>query len=126
MLSTLKTYAWIIATADSKTPSKTKESIKGKIIIRLDWGVWDLNSVSSKCPATMLAASRTDRVKGRIKFLINSINTMKGIKIKGVPSGTKCANILFGVFSQAYTICPSQRGRAKEIVNVKCLDAVKI
>jgi len=43
----------------------------------------------SKCPATILAARRTDRVMGRIKFLTNSIKTIRGIRAAGVPDGTR-------------------------------------
>lgn len=39
----------------------------------------------------MFAASRIDRVKGRIKCLIDSIKTINGAKTNGEPSGTKCA-----------------------------------
>ena len=37
----------------------------------------------------MLAANRTESVRGRITLLIISINTMKGIRGYGVPMGTK-------------------------------------
>jgi len=47
------------------------------------------NSESSRCPATMLAVNRTDRVIGRIKLLVISISTIKFISIDGVPIGTK-------------------------------------
>lgn len=47
----------------------------------------------SRCPAIMLAASRTDNVIGRIMFLIDSINTIKKDKGIGVPRGTKCVNM---------------------------------
>jgi len=40
-----------------------------------------------RCPAIMFALSRIARVKGRIKFLINSIIIMKLIKGVGVPVG---------------------------------------
>lgn len=43
------------------------------------------NNVNSKCPAIILAVNRTVRVMGRIIFLIDSIQTMNGINIKGVP-----------------------------------------
>jgi hypothetical protein len=43
----------------------------------------------NKCPATMFAASRTDKVIGRIMILVNSINTMKFIKGTGVPCGVR-------------------------------------
>lgn len=40
----------------------------------------------------MLAVSRMAKVKGRIISLIDSMITIKGIKIKGVPWGVKCEN----------------------------------
>ena len=43
----------------------------------------------NRCPATMLAAKRTERVIGRIKFLTSSIKTISGIKGAGVPDGTR-------------------------------------
>jgi len=55
--------------------------------------VWLPRSVINRCPATMFAISRTDRVIGRIKFLIDSIKTINGIRAPGVPEGTMCANI---------------------------------
>lgn len=55
--------------------------------------VWLPNSVISRCPATILAIKRTDRVIGRIRFLMVSIKTIKGINAPGVPEGTICANI---------------------------------
>ena len=38
-----------------------------------------------RCPAIILAESRIAKVNGRIKRLIDSIITMKGIRIIGVP-----------------------------------------
>jgi len=49
----------------------------------------------NKWPATILAARRTDRVIGRIKFLTSSITTISGIRTSGVPAGTKWAKNLF-------------------------------
>merc|ERR1719414_2897146 len=40
--------------------------------------------------AANIIAGRTERVSGRIEILIISIITIKGIKMKGVPLGTKC------------------------------------
>lgn len=48
-------------------------------------------SVKSKCPAIMLAVSRIARVIGRITILIDSIITINGIRIGGVPIGVKWA-----------------------------------
>ena len=44
----------------------------------------------SRCPAIILAVSRTHRVMGRITLLVSSINTMKFIRAKGVPCGRRC------------------------------------
>lgn len=44
-----------------------------------------------KWPAIIFAAKRIDKVKGRIKCLILSINTIKGAKTNGLPLGTKWA-----------------------------------
>ena len=41
----------------------------------------------------MLAANRTAKVKGRIKFLMSSIKTIRGISGHGVPSGTRWAKL---------------------------------
>ncbi len=46
----------------------------------------------------MLAVRRILRVRGRIRFLIISIQIIKGIKILGVPIGTKWINIFLFVF----------------------------
>lgn len=50
-------------------------------------------SVINRCPAIIFAANRTAKVPGRIMFLIVSIHTIKGIRIGGVPWGTRWANI---------------------------------
>ena len=49
--------------------------------------------VISRCPATMFAIRRTAKVRGRMIFLMDSINTINGIRAEGVLCGTKCANI---------------------------------
>jgi len=43
----------------------------------------------NRCPATMLADKRIDRVIGRIIDLIISIITIKFIRLVGVPDGVK-------------------------------------
>lgn len=40
----------------------------------------------NKCPATMLAANRTDSVIGQMKFLTSSIKIIRGIKAPGLIS----------------------------------------
>lgn len=72
-----------------------------------------------KCPATILAASRTLKVRGRIKFLINSIITIKGISAKGVPNGTKCAKKLPRLKNEEYNTYPSHIGKANLRENTK-------
>lgn len=49
-------------------------------------------SDSSRCPAIIFAVNRIAKVNGRIINLIDSMITIKGIKIKGVPWGVKCEN----------------------------------
>ena len=71
-----------------------------------------------------MAASRIAKVKGRIIFLIVSIITINGIKIKGVPCGTKWANIDFELVNQPKIISVSQRGKERVKVKVIWLDLV--
>lgn len=77
------------ATAISKTVRAVCEINKGKNLVK------DINplpaSLSKRWPATMLAIKRMAKVIGRIKILIDSINTIKGINTTGVPLGTRCA-----------------------------------
>jgi len=56
--------------------------------------------VRRRWPAIMLAANRTDKVIGRIKFLVISIITINGIRAVGVPLGTRCAKALMVLFVQ--------------------------
>ena len=74
----------------------------------------------------MLAANRTDKVKGRMTLLVSSIKTMKGIRAGGVPMGTRWASMFCGVFSLPINMCPTQRGKARPIAKVRCLEEVKI
>jgi orotate phosphoribosyltransferase-like protein len=57
----------------------------------------------------MFAISRIAKVIGRIKILIDSINTINGIKTTGVPLGTKCANDIPGEVTQPNATTPTQR-----------------
>jgi hypothetical protein len=84
------------------------------------------NKVNNKCPAIILADSRTAKVPGRIILLIVSINTINGIRTEGVPCGTKCANICFVLLIHPNIIKLSHKGRAKERVSVIWLVLVKI
>lgn len=84
------------------------------------------NNLISKCPAIMLAVRRTARDPGRIKFLIVSIKTIKGIKIGGVPLGIMWANISWVLLIHPNSIILIHRGRASDKVYDKCLLLVKI
>jgi len=74
----------------------------------------------------MFAANRTARVPGRIIFLIVSIQTIKGIRIAGVPWGTKWANICWVWLIHPYNIKANHNGNARLKVKVKWLELVKI
>ena len=88
--------------------------------------VWFPNSVINKCPATIFAMRRTERVIGRITFLIDSMSTINGIRAVGVLWGTKWANMWLVLFTHPKIINLNHRGNAKVSVRVMCLEAVKI
>ena len=125
-LKTPNTYPWIKATAVSNVASKIKLLTTAIKIKKFCVGITPLRSVKSRCPATILAANRTARVNGRIRLLVSSIKTIRGISPPGVPKGTKCLSILWGVFNQPALIWPSHKGRAIPTVKIKWLVAVKI
>lgn len=85
-----------------------------------------LNKDKRRCPAIILAANRTDKVMGRIKFLTVSMKTIKKDNIIGVPKGTKCVNIWLVILIQPYIKNKNQKGSAKVKVVERCLVAVKI
>ena len=72
----------------------------------------------------MLAARRTDRVIGRIKFLTASIKTINGEMIIGEFWGTKWAKETLVLIVQLIKISPTQIGMAIDRENVKCLEIV--
>jgi len=74
----------------------------------------------------MLAANRIANVPGRIILLIVSIITITGINILGVPLGTKWDINLLNWLITDHNIHPNQIGKAKNNVNTKWLDLVKI
>lgn len=82
--------------------------------------------VRSKWPAIILAVSRIARVRGRMINLIDSIRTMKGMRINGVPCGVRWEkkslkkNQILNIIIEIHI----ERDRDKE--NLRCLDAVKI
>lgn len=111
----------MIATADSKVNNNSWINIKVLIII-----IDILLSISpirikSKWPAIILALNRTDKVIGRIRFLIDSIHTINGIRMLGVPNGIKWANIWVVLLIQPNNIKLIHKGKANENVKVKWL-----
>ena len=82
------------------------------------------SKVKSKWPAIIFAANRTAKVPGRITFLMVSISTINGIRTKGVPWGTKWANICWVWFSHPNTINVIHRGSDNDKVITICLDLV--
>lgn len=109
------------ATANSRHSSIVNPAISPARRPVLKATPWEPKRVNKRCPATMLAASRMANVPGRIIFLTVSIITITGIKVPGVPAGTRWANILLYWFFIDHTILPSQIGRAKDSVNTMCL-----
>lgn len=82
--------------------------------------------VRRRWPAIIFAERRIAKVPGRIIFLIVSIKTMKGIRIKGVPWGIKWINMCFVLLIHPYNMNLNQRGRANERVKVIWLVEVKM
>ena len=82
--------------------------------------------VINRWPAIMLADNRIANVPGRIIFLIVSMQTIKGIRMGGVPWGTKCANIWIVLFNHPKIINDSHNGNARVSVRTICLVLVKM
>ena len=81
----MKMYAWIAATAVSRTVSITAVGIMISCdLISIDIMKF-LSRFISRCPASMLAVIRTLSVIGRMMILVNSIITIVFIKVGGVP-----------------------------------------
>lgn len=82
------------ATAHSKINKRIKANIRHTIAILKVVVPCPPSKANKRCPAIILAANRTARVKGRIRDLTVSIITITGIKGVGVPKGTKWDIIL--------------------------------
>lgn len=115
-----------MATADSRTRRAIWALISREIKAKESEGPVLPKRVRRRCPAIIFAVSRTARVPGRIKFLIVSIHTIKGIRTAGVPWGTRWANICWEWLIQPYNINLSHRGRARDKHRAMCLVLVKI
>jgi hypothetical protein len=85
-----------------------------------------LNKSINKCPATILAVSRTDNVIGRMMFLTSSIINMKLINGNGVPIGIVWINICFVIKLQAKIMIISHIENASENEILMCAVGVKI
>ena len=83
------------------------------------------NSVN-RCPAIMFAVRHTASVPGRIRLLIVSMITMKGISVVGVPWGAKCSNMWFVFLIHPNNINLTHNGKASVSVSVRCLVVVKM
>jgi len=101
-----------------------KNEVKEKIIILL-FNKFLIKEIK-RWPAIILAERRIERVIGRIKLLIVSIITIKGLKAKGVLRGTRWVNICAVFLVQPLIINLSQNGIAKERETDKWLVGVKI
>lgn len=80
----------------------------------------------SRWPAIILAESRIASVNGRINKLIDSIITIKGIRIIGVPCGVRWAKISFKKLKILNNIILIHRDKDRDRENLKWLEAVKI
>lgn len=84
------------------------------------------NKVNNKWPAIIFAASRTAKVPGRIKLLTVSIQTINGIRIGGVPWGTKWVNMCCVLLIHPNIINLNHMGSAKDNVIIRWLVLVKM
>ena len=83
-------------------------------------------SVSTICPAVMLAANRNDSVIGRTIFLVVSMRTKNGFNQSGAPLGRSLAKKVYGAYSRDEVISINHNGRAKERVKIRCLDRLNM
>lgn len=117
------TYAWIRATALSKiiiTLAPAKQILMAGNLLREGMHTKEI----SKCPATIFAAKRTDKVIGRIITLTSSIITIRQISPSGVPYGTKWTRNSYSDNTNDPKISDNHKTIANLKVNLKCLDDV--
>jgi hypothetical protein len=111
--STVNTYLWIKATANSKINKIKSTSVKIlKIVILL------IQRPIKIWPAVMFAANRTDNVIGRIVCLTVSIITINWDKGKGVLNGTKWLRKWLVFFNMLNITKEIHNGKAKLKVNI--------
>ena len=78
----------------------------------------------SKCPAVILAVSRTARATGWIKRLIVSIMTSIGVNGVGVPCGRKWASNALVLLWKPVTAAPAHKGMAMPRFTDNCVVGV--
>lgn len=102
--------------------------VRNRIIylVELAKSSWFPKITNNKWPAIILAVNRIANVAGRISILVDSIITIKGINMAGVPWGTKCLNNTLVKFTILNIIIPNQIGRDIVILILKCLVELKI
>ena len=122
----MNTYDWIHATAISSIINNNRPIIIKNKIKKDTVGHIDPINVNNKWPATIFAAKRIANVPGRIILLTLSINTIRGIKIVGVPIGTKCLKIWLYWKINDQIIQPIHKGNLIDKVITKWLVLVKI
>lgn len=108
----MKTKAWIRETAISN-PIKAKNIMKGikviTAIIKLpenNLNKYVDNIFSNVWPATILANNRTPNDTDLAKYETNSINTNRGTKAKGVPTGIKKEKNFIPCIDKAKMVTP--------------------
>jgi hypothetical protein len=74
----------------------------------------------------MLAARRKDRVNGRTRTLVVSINTRNGFSQSGAPSGRKWAVDFLGLWENLEMINLIQIGSPRVRVKIKCLEVLNV
>jgi len=85
-----------------------------------------LSNSISRCPATMLAVNRTDKVMGRMMLLTISMANMKLIRGNGVPMGIVWISMCFVMKFQAKIMIRNHIDIAKENEMVMWAVGVKI
>ncbi len=83
---------------------------------------YSLISVSTMCPAVILAANRNDNVIGRTRILVVSMSTRNGFNHSGAPSGKKCAIDFFGEYVNDEMIILNHIGSPIDRVRIRWLD----
>lgn len=116
----------MIDTVDSRVNKIIWIIIKRGIFISIILGPIFPNNVNNKWPAIIFAVNRIVNVIGRINLLIVSIKTIKGIKIFGVPWGTKWINIWLVILIHPNIISLSHKGKANDKLITKWLVLVKM